>query len=77
MTDSKLFDKRVLAVLKDIAKRNNPTIADGFIVESLLASVGVTTRVSSGKIYIYDGLESGIDFIEFVKQYREQIKKRK
>ena len=74
MNENKTFDRRVLAVLKDITKRNKPTLADCFVIESLLATADITTRVSNGKIYIYGGLETGTDLMEFLRQYRKQLK---
>jgi len=73
----KLMKKKILAVLTDILKRGNLTIADCFVVEILLAQADVVSRVSGKTLHIYNEPETELDVIEFLCQYREQIKNRK
>ena len=66
---------RVLRVLQDIIKRENPTVADCFIVETLLASADIVSTVNHRTLSVYGGLNTKYDVIDFLRDYQLQIKK--
>jgi len=73
----KLVKKRVVSVLTDIINRGQLTVADCFVVEVLLTQADLITRVEGSTIHFYNEAETELNVIDFLKEYRSQIKKRK
>jgi len=72
-----MVKRRILEVITDILERGNLTTADRFIVEILLAQGELVARVSGNVLHIYNEKETELDCIEFLRQYKKQIKETK